>query len=173
MTQNTKIRGKFYPLQHSEWLRACQELTPSQRDLLYYIRTLDPYNNGIAINTAEIARTLSAKGRNVHRQTISRALKVLDQKGFIDMEFITVNVRVQPLGLWYSQAVEGDCTEQTSGCPETPNGIVTHLRDRQTPGEPPPCPTPSGFPPPLIRLIRLSQKARERQKLNRSTKIRK
>jgi hypothetical protein len=25
MTQ-TKIEGKFYPLQHEEWLRACQEL---------------------------------------------------------------------------------------------------------------------------------------------------
>jgi len=152
MTQNTKIRGKFYPLQHSEWLRACQELTPSQRDLLYYIRTLDPYNNGIAINTAEIARTLSTNGRNVHRQTISRALKVLDQKGFIDMEFITVNVRVQPLGLWYSQAVEGDCTEQTSGCPETPNGIVTHLSGSSDTGGTPSLPHPVRVSPPLNKI---------------------
>ena len=149
MTQNTKIRGKFYPLQHSEWLRACQELTPSQRDLLYYIRTLDPYNNGIAINTAEIARTLSTNGRNVHRQTISRALKVLDQKGFIDMEFITVNVRVQPLGLWYSQAVEGDYTEQTPGCPETPNGIVTHPTGSSDTGGTPSLPHPVRVSPPL------------------------
>ena len=152
MTQSTKIRGKFYPLQHSEWLRACQELTPSQRDLLYYIRTLDPYNNGIAINTAEIARTLSTNGRNVHRQTISRALKALDQKGFIDMEFITVNVRVQPLGLWYSQAVEGDCTEQTSGCPETPNGIVTHLSGSSDTGGTPSLPRPVRVSPPLNKI---------------------
>ncbi|MFP4122301.1 MAG: MarR family transcriptional regulator [Coleofasciculus sp.] len=152
MTQSTKIRGKFYPLQHSEWLRACQELTPSQRDLLYYIRTLDPYNNGIAINTAEIARTLSAKGRNVHRQTVSRALKVLDQKGFIDMEFITVNVRVQPLGLWYSKAVEGDCTEQTPGCPETPDGIVTHLRGSSDTQGTPSLPPPVRVSPPLNKI---------------------
>lgn len=152
MTQSTKIRGKFYPLQHSEWLRACQELTPSQRDLLYYIRTLDPYNNGIAINTAEIARTLSAKGRNVHRQTISRALKALDQKGFIDMESITVNVRVQPLGLWYSKAVEGDCTEQTPGCPETPDWIVTHPTGSSDTEGTPSLPPPVRVSPPLNKI---------------------
>lgn len=152
MTQSTKIRGKFYPLQHSEWLRACQELTPSQRDLLYYIRTLDPYNNGIAINTAEIARVFSTNGRNVHRQTISRALKALDQKGFIDMESITVNVRVQPLGLWYSKAVEDDCTEQNPGCPETPDGIVTHPTGSPDTGGTPSLPPPVRVSPPLNKI---------------------
>lgn len=61
MTQNhTKIQGKFYPLQHDEWLRACRDLTLySQRDVLYYIRTLDPYNQGVEINAGEMARQLS------------------------------------------------------------------------------------------------------------------
>jgi hypothetical protein len=32
MTQSTtKIQGKFYPLQHEEWLYACRELTQAQR----------------------------------------------------------------------------------------------------------------------------------------------
>jgi hypothetical protein len=34
MTQ-AKIDGKFYPLQHEEWLRACRELTSAQRDVLF------------------------------------------------------------------------------------------------------------------------------------------
>jgi len=66
MTQNTKVPGKFYPLQHSEWLKACHELTPAQRDVLYYLRTLDPYGNGLEINCAEIARELSSDRKQIH-----------------------------------------------------------------------------------------------------------
>jgi hypothetical protein len=33
MTQNSsQIQGKFYPLQHEEWLYACQDLSQAQRD---------------------------------------------------------------------------------------------------------------------------------------------
>jgi hypothetical protein len=84
MTQNNqKIQGKFYPLQHEEWLRACRELTPAQRDVLYYIRTIDPYNQGVDINCAEIACQLSGSERIVHRQTVSRALKELVAKKYL------------------------------------------------------------------------------------------
>jgi hypothetical protein len=117
---NSKIQGKFYPLQHEEWLRACRELTPAQRDVLYYIRTLDPRNYGVEINAAEIARQLSSPERQVHRQTVSRALKELDAKGFIDLELLQVKVKVKPKGLW---------CDETPGCDETPCAIATH-RDR-------------------------------------------
>lgn len=132
MTQNnTKIKGAFYPLQHEEWLRACRELTPSQRDLLYYLRTLDPYSNGIEINCAEIARQLSSDQRQVHRQTISRALKELEAKGFINTEILVAQVTISPKGIW--------CGE-TPGCDEIPQGVSGHHsgssdteRDRYTP----------------------------------------
>lgn len=92
MTQNTvKIQGKFYPLQHEEWLRACRELKPAQKDLLYYIRTLDPYNQGIEINCANIARLLSTSERSVHRQTVSRALKELVAKGYLPDTYLFVS----------------------------------------------------------------------------------
>lgn len=84
----TKIAGKFYPLQHEEWIRACQELTPSQRDVLYFIRTLDPYGNGVKISAAEIARQLSTPQKIVHRQTISRALKELVEREFIPDNYL-------------------------------------------------------------------------------------
>ncbi|BAZ36666.1 hypothetical protein NIES4101_25860 (plasmid) [Calothrix sp. NIES-4101] len=36
MTQNsTKIQGKFYPLQHEEWLRTCRELKPAELELIH------------------------------------------------------------------------------------------------------------------------------------------
>lgn len=90
----TKISGKFYPLQHSEWLRACKELSPTARDVLYYIRTIDPYSDGIEITAATIARDLG-----VHRSTVSRAFKDLEKKGFIDLELIRVKVHVLAKGL--------------------------------------------------------------------------
>ncbi|HEY9598013.1 MAG TPA: MarR family transcriptional regulator, partial [Cyanophyceae cyanobacterium] len=65
MTQ--RIEGKFYPLQHDEWVRACQELTPAQRDVLYFVRTLDPYGEGLDVSIANIARALSTKKKTVHR----------------------------------------------------------------------------------------------------------
>lgn len=35
MTQNSsQIQGKLYPIQHEELLKACRELTPTQRDVL-------------------------------------------------------------------------------------------------------------------------------------------
>ncbi|NJN11538.1 MAG: MarR family transcriptional regulator [Richelia sp. RM1_1_1] len=88
MTHNTtKIQGKFYPLQHEEWLRDCRELTSAELQVLYYIRTLDPVNNGIEINAAEIARQLSSPQRQVRRQTVSRALKELVAKKYLPQKY--------------------------------------------------------------------------------------
>jgi hypothetical protein len=95
----TKIQGKFYPLQHDEWLRACRELTPAQRDVLYFVRTLDPYGDGLDISIAEIARQLSTDKKTVHRSTVSRALKELDAKGFIDMELLMVKLNIKAKGV--------------------------------------------------------------------------
>ena len=127
---NSKIQGLFYPLQHEEWLKACRELTPAQRDVLYYIRTIDPYNQGIDINAAEVARQLSAPERIVHRQTVSRALKELDAKGFIDLELLQVRTKVKPKGLWCNDAPK--VCEDTDGvmtyprCDDAPSAIATH-----------------------------------------------
>lgn len=108
---DSKIQGKFYPLQHEEWLRACRELTPAQRDVLYYLRTLDPYSTGMEVSPARIAKDLSTPEKPVHRSTVGRALKALDEKGFVDMELLKVKVHVLTKGL--------HCCDQTTGCDET------------------------------------------------------
>ncbi|MCC5670729.1 MarR family transcriptional regulator, partial [Nostoc sp. CHAB 5784] len=144
MTQpNSKIQGRFYPLKHEEWLKACRELTPAQRDVLYYIRTIDPYNQGIDINAAEVARQLSAPERIVHRQTVSRALKELDAKGFIDLELLQVRTKVKPKGLWCNDTPE--FIEDTDGvmmhprCDDAPmvcedtDGVIMHPRCNDAP----------------------------------------
>jgi hypothetical protein len=108
MTQ-TKIQGKFYPLQHDEWLRACHELTPAQKDVLYFIRTLDPYGESLELSIAEIARQLSTDDKTVHRSTVSRALKELDAKAFIDMELLHIKVNIKAKGV--------HCCDQTTVLP--------------------------------------------------------
>lgn len=97
MTQSSsQIQGKFYPLQHEEWLRACRELTSAQKNVLYYIRTIDPYNQGIDINTDEVARQLSAPKRIIYRQTVSRAIKELIAKRFLTNEINVTPLEMQP-----------------------------------------------------------------------------
>ncbi|MEH1838502.1 MAG: hypothetical protein V7L20_06990 [Nostoc sp.] len=119
---DTKIQGKFYPLQHEEWLRACRELTPAQRDVLYYLRTLDPYSTGMEISPSRIAKDLSTAEKPVHRSTVGRALKALDEKGFVDMELLKVKVHVLTKGL--------HCCDEATSCDETTLLPDRNLRDR-------------------------------------------
>ena len=92
---------KFYPLDHEEWLNACKMLTSGEKDVLYYIRTLDPYSKGVKIDSSEIAEKLG-----VHRTTVSRSLKTLDVKGFIDLEILMCNVVIKSKGALVHMAVQ-------------------------------------------------------------------
>ena len=79
-----------YRLTSEEWLRACRELKPSEKDVLYYLRTLDPFGEReIDIGVRHIARELE-----VSPSTVSRALKGLDAKGWIDLEILSARVKL-------------------------------------------------------------------------------
>jgi hypothetical protein len=86
----------------------------------------------VKVTAAEIARKLSTKKKTVHRQTVSRALKELDAKGFIDLELLEVQVKINPKGYWCDEDKNEMVCEDTSGvmrhqgCVETPDAIVTH-----------------------------------------------
>lgn len=121
MTQtNPKIQGKFYPLQHEEWLRACRELTPAQKSVLYYIRTLDPSGEHPFPEATEIAKAL-----RLDRATVSRALKVLGQKGYIDWQ-LTSKDNIE-------QQVRDRLQSQLGGLIEvaTPAGRIDLLTDTE------------------------------------------
>ena len=98
MPQTKKIQGKFYPLKSEEWLDSINQLTHSELKILYYIRSLDPYSNGINLTPAQIARDLTTEKHKMHRSTVGRALKSLDRKGFINMELLRVRLKVNPKG---------------------------------------------------------------------------
>jgi hypothetical protein len=135
----SKIEGKFYPLQHEEWLRACRELTPAELKCLYYIRTSDPYSNGVRLTAAAIARDLSCEGQPpVSRQTVSRAIKRLDQLGYIEMEPLEFNVKISGKGVLVCQHTDGVLTHHDRS--SDTDGVLTHhdrslhtTDDRHTP----------------------------------------
>lgn len=106
-----KIQGKFYPLNHNEWVKACKELSSGARDVLYFIRTLDPYSNGVEISASAIASEL-----NIHRTTVSRALKELDQKGYLE-ELIILEARVRLSAKGFLFEIEDPC-ENAQPCAE-------------------------------------------------------
>ncbi|MGL4375429.1 MAG: helix-turn-helix transcriptional regulator [Microcoleaceae cyanobacterium] len=107
MTQ-AKIEGKFYPLQHKEWIKVCKELSSGARDVLYFIRTADPYSNGVEVTAAAIAKELG-----VNRSTVSRALKELDSKGYIEMEIVSAKVAVTGKGLL--ETATDECCKNAEG----------------------------------------------------------
>ncbi|WP_009631032.1 MarR family transcriptional regulator [Synechocystis sp. PCC 7509] len=84
-----KTKVKFYALRTGEHLRACKELTPAQRDIYYYLMTLDPDGNGMDINSKEIAEQLG-----LSKFTVCKSLKALDQLGWIELEKITNTIRI-------------------------------------------------------------------------------
>ncbi|WP_434684048.1 helix-turn-helix transcriptional regulator [Pseudanabaena minima] len=90
--------ARFYPLEHEEWLKAVKQLHESEKDVLYYIRTLDPYSKGVKVNASKIAKDL-----DINRSTASRALKSLDAKGYIDLEILIANVSIKGKGLLHTR----------------------------------------------------------------------
>jgi DNA-binding MarR family transcriptional regulator len=95
MTQNQdKIQGKFYPLQHEEWLRECRELKRTELLVLYYIRTNDPHNQGIEINCASIARQLSSTKHVINPDTVSLAIKELVNKGYLSNDYLVPSTAI-------------------------------------------------------------------------------
>lgn len=100
----SKIEDKFYPLQRDEWVDACKKLSSGARDVLYYIRTADPYSNGTELTASAIAKDLGC-----NRSTVSRALKELDAKGYIDMEILVARVRLVGKGLLYVADLQSGC----------------------------------------------------------------
>ena len=128
MTQ-TKIQGKFYPLKSEEWLQSINQLTHSELKVLYYVRSLDPYNNGINLTPAQIARDLSTDKVKMHRSTVGRALKRLEKKGFIEPGLYLSQVSQKNLEAEITDALHkhlGGLTEVS-----TPAGRIDLLTDEE------------------------------------------
>lgn len=138
-----KINGKFYPLNNQEWERAWQELKPAEIRILYHLRTLDPWGEReMELGVSSLARDLK-----LDKGTVSRALRSLAEKGWIDLELIKVKVKLKSLSgnntVVYKQH---PCEETTpvaptqpqlptdnSSCPETTPVAPTQRSTPETP----------------------------------------
>ena len=121
-----KILGKFYPLKSEEWVETVKQLTHSELKVLYYVRSLDPYNKGISLTPIQIAKDLSTEKSKMHRSTVGRALKSLDSKGFIQMELLQVQIKVNPKG-FLSQAEIEDVAVTQPSCEQTTQVVAPQL----------------------------------------------
>jgi hypothetical protein len=113
MTQN-KIEGKFYALKPEEWLQVTKELRYAEVRVLYYLRTLDPFGDRyLRVKVTDVA---TATG--LQKGTVSKALKVLSDKGYIDLEITEALVKLQtfPKGDQVSRDEEKFPTENPVSC---------------------------------------------------------
>jgi len=91
---STPVKSTHYRLTADEWDAVWEQLKPSEVRILYYLRLLDPFGDrDLAIGVRELARKLA-----VDHATVSRALKTLDAKGYIDLELLQVKARIRSKG---------------------------------------------------------------------------
>ena len=90
-----KVDGKFYPLKEEEWTAVWQELKPADIHLLYFLRSIDPYSNGVELSISEVAKKL-----NRSKSTVCTSLKALKSKGYISLEVTHVRVKLEGKGVF-------------------------------------------------------------------------
>lgn len=77
-------------LTKQQWVQDFKSLTRAQLGVLYYIETSDPFGDrGLEVTATEMAKELG-----LDKSSVSRALKQLDQMGYIDSEIIRARVKV-------------------------------------------------------------------------------
>ena len=70
----------FYQLTSEEWLTVLRQLKPAEIAILYYLRTLDPFaERQLDLKVIDIATVVG-----LSKGTVSKALRSLHDKGFID-----------------------------------------------------------------------------------------
>ncbi len=75
----TKIAGKFYPLQHEELIDLNQRLTASELAVYLWLKTNDPFGDrAVEADTKVIAEELS-----ISRRSVQRALAKLQKEKLI------------------------------------------------------------------------------------------
>ncbi len=87
----TKISGKFYPLQHEELINLNQRLTASELAVYLWLKTNEPFGDKlIEADTKAIAKDL-----NISRRTVQRALAKLQKEQLIDLVITKFHYRVK------------------------------------------------------------------------------
>ena len=78
---NKKVQGKFYPLQHQEFLKLNQLLTQSELSVYLWLKTNDPFGGKlIEADTQKISEDLG-----ISRRSVQRALVKLQREELIEL----------------------------------------------------------------------------------------
>ena len=81
---------RHYRLEHQEWSQVWKDLRPSEIRILYHLRTLDPFGDRkLNIKVRQMGRDLG-----MAHSTVSKALKVLDDKGYIELDLVEVDLKI-------------------------------------------------------------------------------
>jgi hypothetical protein len=76
-----KVQGKFYPLQHREFLKLNQLLTQSELAVYLWLKTNDPFGSKfVEADTQKIAEDLG-----ISRRSVQRSLVKLEQEELIEL----------------------------------------------------------------------------------------
>jgi DNA-binding transcriptional ArsR family regulator len=122
----TRIQGKFYPLQHEEFIKLNKRLTQSELAVYLWLKTNDPFGDKLVeASTKQIADDL-----NVSRRTIQRALVKLRDENLIDLIITKFQYRVKscPAEDTSEQKVKETLRVATSGSPsDTSVAIGTRM----------------------------------------------
>lgn len=80
----------YYQLTELEWVEVTQICRYAETRVLYYLRCLDPFGNRkLKVRVIDIAAAIGLK-----KGTVSKALKALDNKEYIDLEIDAATVQV-------------------------------------------------------------------------------
>ena len=107
-----------YRLTNEEWLSISKDLRPAELIVFFHLRTLDPFSDRqLNLRVIDIA-----EATGLQKGTVSKALKVLDCKGYIDLELIKVSVQVRkfPPG---NQTAHQETRQHTRKPRSTPGNI--------------------------------------------------
>lgn len=110
MTQ-TKIEGKFYPLQNDEWLSVAKKLTHSELLVLYHLRTLEPFGDKMTdASTKEVA-----EATGISQRSVQRALIKLSELQLIDLQIQKFSFKLRSQSVLDVTDVATDKTVGDSG----------------------------------------------------------
>ena len=80
----------FFRLTHHDWVECFTKLSRSELGVLFYLRTLNPFGDRqLKINCQAIGEIL-----DIHRTSVSRALKKLEKVNLIELEITSAQVRL-------------------------------------------------------------------------------
>lgn len=80
----------FFKLTHHDWVECFTKLNRSELGVLFYLRTLNPFGDRrLKINCQAIGEIL-----DIHRTSVSRALKKLEGQKFIELEIVSAQVKL-------------------------------------------------------------------------------